>query len=129
MKERCKTCGIEIEVKGKYHAGFSQVGFLYCDRDPTVLTFGIYDKGFMKIIPDRAPWDLSDEEKKQVEKHLVDCPCGGRFLFRNPLRCPLCGGAFADPMSLDQIYFVIVSARIDGEKTNIWKDKEVSERA
>jgi len=120
MKERCRACGLELEIKGKYHAGFSQVGFLYCDRDQAVLTFGIYDERLLNLVPGNAPWAFTDEEKKLVEDHLLDCPCGGRFSFRNPLICPECGGAFANPMSLDDIYFAVIGPWIDGEKADIW---------
>jgi hypothetical protein len=27
----------------RYHAGFSNLGYLYCDRDDTVLTWGAYN--------------------------------------------------------------------------------------
>jgi hypothetical protein len=129
-KQQCKTCGVELEVKGKYHAGFSDLGFLYCDKDTTVLTFSSYDPQYQEIVGRIHPWVLAWDGKmgelRRVESRLRKCPCGGSFSFLNPLRCPVCRGAFSGPIS-DDIYFVILGKRIDGEKTNIWKDREVVE--
>lgn len=130
-KQQCRTCGVELEVKGKYHAGFSDLGFLYCDKDTTVLTFSSYDTQYQEIVGRIHPWVLAwdgrMDELRRVESKLRKCPCGGSFSFRNPLRCPVCGKAFSRPMS-DDIFFVILDKRIDGDKANIWKDGEVVEK-
>jgi len=123
MKARCESCGVEISVAEAYHAGKGDEAFLYCDRDSTALTFCIYDEAYRRIVGRAAfPWNLTANEKEEVERLLVECPCGGRFSFKNPLRCPICGGVFSDPMKLSQSEVVIVIDRhIDGSRTQIWK--------
>ncbi len=123
-KYRCKSCGSEVEGKGRFHTGFNDTGFLYCDRDSTVLTFSSFDPMYEAIAGMVHPWTLAEERKadilKAVEDHIVDCPCGGRFSFENPLRCPVCGGVFSEPMS-GNIYFVVLDRHLDGEQMNVWK--------
>jgi hypothetical protein len=34
-----------------------------------------------------------DEYRRRVEAKAGACPCGGRFTFDAPLRCPACGSA------------------------------------
>ena len=120
---RCQSCGSEVEAKGRYHTGFNDTGFLYCDRDSTVLTFGAYDKKFEELVGDKViPWELDEDQKHRIASNLVGCPCGGRFSFANPLRCPRCKGVLSAPMSPRGIYFVQIDKRLDSEKTRIWKD-------
>jgi hypothetical protein len=117
----CKNCGKTFAIKEKHHAGFSDVGFLYCDRDSTVLTFSAFDPEFERVVGcrDCVPWQLEVDQQERVENALIPCPSGGRFQFRNPLRCPNCGQPLAEPMRKD-IYYYVLDARIDGEKTNVW---------
>jgi len=119
----CKNCKSEIVVKGRYHAGLSDSGFLYCSKDGTVLTFNAYDPGFERASDCRAcvPWQLTEDQRRRVEENLIHCPCGGVFSFKNPLKCPVCGAPFAEPMTKD-IYFYVLDRVIDGEKVRVWKD-------
>lgn len=122
----CKTCGAQVAVKEAYHAGRSDVIFLYCDLDSTVLTFNWYDPEYEKIVHREPigpnPFELTGKERKKVEDRLIGCPCGGKFLFRNPLRCPVCHGVFADPPKLSHSEtVVIVDRHINGEKSSVWK--------
>jgi hypothetical protein len=124
-KYRCKSCGSDVEGKGRYHTGFNDTGFLYCDRDSTVLTFSSFDPKYEAVAGAVHPWVLTQEGRsdvlRAVEDRLVDCPCGGRFSFDNPLRCPICGDVFSRQMSKN-IYFIVLARRLDGEKKNVWKD-------
>lgn len=118
----CEHCGTRVAVKARYHAGFSDLGFLYCDKDSKVVTFNAYDPEYHRAVGcnDCVPWQLTDEQQTRVEDALVPCPCGGNFLFKNPLRCPNCGKPLAKPIMKD-IYFYVLDQIIDGEKVHIWK--------
>jgi hypothetical protein len=114
-------------VAEAYHAGKGDEVFLYCDKDTTALTFSWYDATYESIVHREPvgpnPFDLTEEEQRKVENRLIKCPCGGRFLFKNPLRCPMCCGVFSDPPRLSWSEVVVVMDRhIDGNKTQIWKE-------
>jgi hypothetical protein len=121
----CPSCEKNIPIQGIYHAGFNDEGFLYCNRDLTVLTFSIYDETFIKLAPDRTPWPkdaiapLNKEEQGSIERQLKSCPCGGTFSFRNQPRCLYCHASLAS--LVDSIHYVIFNRRISGEKEQIWK--------
>ena len=122
---KCKSCGAEVEGRARYHTGFSNMGFLYCNKDQTVLVFSSYDKVYTKLVGGPIPpwglaWGKKTEELKRVEDNLVSCPCGGRFLFVNPLICPVCKGVFSEPIAED-IHFIILGKLIDADKENVWK--------
>ena len=130
-KFRCMTCGVEIEGTGKYpyHAGFGDVGFLYCDRDTTVLMFSMYDPFYTKLFEDlgqeaECPWTYAEEGNTEalnlIERNLIGCPCGGQFSFDNHLRCPKCAGVFSEPLS-KTIYFIVLDKLLDGNEVNVWK--------
>jgi len=122
-KFKCKTCGKQVEGE-RYHAGFSDIGFLYCNKDSTVLIFNAFDPVFEKLAGDIHPWTLVEENNKEkmesIENNLINCPCGGRFYFDNYLICPICGGEFSEQMAKN-IYVFVLGQEIDGEKQNIWK--------
>lgn len=121
---RCKSCGSEVECRGRFHTGFNNTGFLYCDQDSTVLTFSSFDPAFEAISGNAHPWTLAKEGKldvlKMIEDNLINCECGGRFSFDNPLKCPRCNGVLSEPMS-QNIYFVVLDKHIDGENVNVWR--------
>jgi hypothetical protein len=122
----CPSCRKPLPVKGVYHAGFNDVGFFYCDKDQTVLTFSAYDETYKELIPNKKPWapyaggNLTLQEQRLVEKHLRPCPCGGRFRFHNKPRCPSCGKSIAT--LVDSIHYIVLQTKVDGDKSHIWKD-------
>jgi len=60
---QCKSCGATLAAE-RYHAGFSDVGFLYCDKDSTILTWSAYDPDFDKVVGEKkVPWGLTEEER------------------------------------------------------------------
>lgn len=127
---QCKSCGAKVLGQGRYHAGFNDTPFLYCDKDSTVLTFHDYDPVYRRLLASHSLpnaialtfiKERNEEALRVIEEHLTSCPCGGRFSFKNPLRCPVCGGAFSGPLS-ETIYFLVLDKEVDGEKVNVWKD-------
>lgn len=84
--------------------------------DPT------YERMVRKVPIGPNPFDLTEEEERKVESQLIGCPCGGRFSFKNPLICPVCGEVFSDPPKLSWSEVVVVIDRhIDGNKASIWR--------
>jgi hypothetical protein len=120
MAQPCPHCHVDLEPILRYHhAGFSDQGFAYCDRDSTVVTFSVYDRVYMRLAPSRTfPERLPAAELKAVEDHLLPCPCGGRFRFTNKPLCPHCFKP-VDELA-DQSTVFILGRRIDGEKANVW---------
>jgi len=120
----CKNCHKEIKVNQKYfyHAGFSDEGFLCCNKCTTILLFSSYDDYYSKLVNDKHPWVLNIKEKEKVERELIKCPCGGRFLFKNKPRCPFCNKPIQNLLPA-KIYYVILGKIIDGDKEIIWKNK------
>lgn len=121
----CKNCSKKIKIKQEYpyHAGFSNRGFLYCDKDSTILLFSSYDKYYSKLVNDKQPWMLTARDKQKVERGLIDCPCGGKFLFKNKPRCPFCNKSIQNLLPA-KIYYVILGKVIDGDKEIIWRVKK-----
>lgn len=87
----CDRCELSFRVQS-FHAGFSDVTYLYCSNRPHVL---IVDRG----VPDAPPL-LSEAEPAAVarfERRLPPCAdCGGSFLYLNPFRCPHCLAPYID---------------------------------
>jgi hypothetical protein len=121
-KVECRSCGATIPARCVHHGTKSDEGFLYCDRDGTVLTFCVYDEIYREVTGGGGfPFNLTREQKTEVEKRLIPCPCGGRFAFDNPLMCPECGGVLIPPMTLAHVEEAIVLDRcIDANFTWIW---------
>ncbi len=132
IKLKCSSCGRLTESKQDhpYHAGFSDVCFLYCDRDSAVVTFSVYDPTYESLSDGKVAWDgrLNEVERRRIEENLLSCPCGGRFSFENSLRCPFCGAVLADSI-LKTNYFYIIGDDVDGERQNVWKSPLIQKRA
>ena len=116
----CPYCKKIITVKGRYHAGFSNQGFLYCDKDSTVLVFDSYGRYYTKLIPNKPPWTLTGKEKELIESHLNQCPCGGSFGFSSKPKCPHCRREL--PGLMDTIYYVILDKTVNGDNKSAWKN-------
>jgi undecaprenyl-diphosphatase len=120
----CKSCGSTYGLSGHWprHAGDHEVGFLYCDRDPTVVTWSAFDERYLDVADNiSTPWNLSVFSQTPVEAALKPCPCGGRFKFENRLLCPDCRAILAENME-NTIYFYIIGEHVDGEEVNIWEE-------
>ncbi|MBI5300160.1 MAG: hypothetical protein HY877_07725 [Deltaproteobacteria bacterium] len=123
MNLKCPHCRKNIHLKQKYpyHAGFSDVGFLYCNMCPTLLLFRAYDLEFEKLVGEtKVPWSLILTEKKKVEDNLKPCPCGGHFRFDAYPRCPYCNQNVQSLLP-DNIHFIEFGKVIDADKDeSIW---------
>ena len=118
---QCPSCNFVIDVSYPkiIHAGFSDCGFLYCDKSGDLVTWSSYDKTYQSLVPNKHPWDLNAKEKAIIESNLVACPCGGKFPFAAKPRCPRCNHEI--PSIVDNIHWIDWKNRLDGERRNIWK--------
>lgn len=123
MNIDCPNCKKKVELDQQYfyHAGRSNQGFLYCDRDSTILVFGAYDPAYVRIVGNIHPWMLDLDQRVEVERHLISCPCGGSFSFSNPPLCPHCGGSLQAALP-SPMHYIIVNRLVDGDREPIWKD-------
>jgi hypothetical protein len=64
--DRCSACHREVGVE-RFHAGFGDQGFIYCDRDSTILTWDSLDPSWTSLVGEVHPWMLSPEQKVEVE--------------------------------------------------------------
>jgi hypothetical protein len=121
MNIQCQACGITTELKQAqpYHAGFSSLGFLYCDSSSAIVEFNPYNLKYMAVVGDKHPWALSSEEKSRLEAALKPSPTGGRFRFGAMPRCPKCQAILPDLLN-DDIHFVEIGLVIDADKEDAW---------
>lgn len=124
MTVTCPECKQEIELdqEYQYHFGFSNLGVLYCDRDPTVLTVEPWDENYRATVGGGTlPWMLTDAQRQEVEAALKPCPCGGSFSFDNPPLCPHCGASIQ--ALVEPWHFIIPGRLIEAEKApaEVWK--------
>lgn len=121
---RCMMCNSEVTGKIIDSAG-EELVFLYCDKDPTVLTFDYWDKRCRSIADGQMQWPYPKKWDtnllRSIERELIPCPCGGRFSFDNALRCPKCGGVLAEPMSATK-NLMNLGHRLDSRRMNVWKE-------
>jgi hypothetical protein len=132
MSYKCEFCGTIIpnEYPNLIHAGFSNLGFMYCNKCPNLLVWESYDKIYSTFIGDKHPWTLSEEEKKKVEDNAIQCECGGKFQFDAKLRCPECNNEIPGilPSSIEFIELKnVIQGDIDGNirggKGIIWRKR------
>jgi hypothetical protein len=121
---RCRHCDNEIRFE-RYHAGFGDQGYMYCDRDSTVVTWSAYEPAYAAIAGNVNPWVLGDDAKRRVEDAVVECPHGGRFSFDALPRCPHCGSELPE-LAADPIYFVILADWLNGDSQTVWRDGELA---
>lgn len=115
----CPACHGTLQYE-RIHAGFSNLGYMYCDQDETVLTWDAYDPRYTRVI-DEHPWMLANDERANVEGALGPCPFGGAFKFRNVPHCPNCR-AELPTLAVESVYFVVLGRRLDASKDSLWRD-------
>jgi hypothetical protein len=121
MEISCSACRQVTSIPQEYpfHAGFSGVGFLYCDSFPAILVFGTYNRKYTAIVGDKHPWSLDSAEKKRLEDALKPFRRGGRFRFGAPPRCPACNEPLPDLLK-DDVHFVKLGEFVDADKDDVW---------
>jgi hypothetical protein len=117
----CRHCGHEIEFE-RYNARFGDQGFMYCDSDPTVVTWSSYDRTYSRLSGDTHPWMLDDQQKILIEDAILPCPNGGHFRFDANPRCPRCNAELSE-LRDDPAYFVIMGSRVDGDRVPVWRPR------
>jgi hypothetical protein len=88
----CKDCGFEntFAQNYAYHAGLSDLGFLYNDEGNLTLFWSTFDPDYEQLVGKVHPWKLSSKQQAIVENALKPTPSGGSFSFRNVPRCANC---------------------------------------
>ena len=105
----CPQCGgtNSFDQPYRYHAGFSNQGFLYNDTGNLTLVWSSYDPAYKAIVGEGNPCDrLTADQQRLFEARLLPAPIGGAFRFKNPARCVHCGHPISGPMT-DEIYYVV----------------------
>ncbi|MCX5650648.1 MAG: hypothetical protein NTU45_04565 [Planctomycetota bacterium] len=117
---KCDHCGNRIEDLHAFHAGFSNRGFLYCDRFAEILEFDAFDPHFIAIVGDKHPWSLTPVEQSLVEEALEPSPRGGRFRFAASPRCPACNAPI-EGLLIDRFHFIEIGDVIDADSARVWR--------
>ena len=104
---KCKECGRDnvFDQPYPYHAGFSDMGFLYSDSGHFTLTWNDYDPVIRRFFPEGSRWDRDVELRHRFEQALHPAPDGGRWRAENPARCMYCSAPISGSM-LQTIYFL-----------------------
>jgi hypothetical protein len=114
----CPVCSCTFEYE-RFNARFGNQGYMYCDSDPTVLTWNAYDPAYSTLSGNTHPWMLDEHQMTDVEEHVIACPSGGHFRFAALPRCPNCNSEL-EALHTDPAYFVVIQSRLDGDKVQIW---------
>lgn len=87
----CDHCHASFRLQS-FHAGFSNLTYLYCSRQPHTLVASSY-------IEDAPPvlGEADSDSVARFESKVPPCSkCGGEFRYLNPLRCPHCLAPYID---------------------------------
>ncbi len=110
----CATCGFENVFRQpyRYHAGFSDMAFLYNEAGNCTLVWGVYDPVYERLLAGDDAWRPSRAHQEQLEALLPLSPCGDRWCFAAPARCSACSAVIAKPMASGEIYYLEYSGSI-----------------
>ena len=95
---------------------------MYCDSDNTLVTWSSFGDSYTRLVPDKHPWTLDDDEWLLIEESIIQCPNGGRFKFSGPPRCPFCNGELPQPKS-ESIYFLVLGDWLNGELQEVFRNE------
>jgi len=113
----CPHCGFDNSFDQPYpfHAGFSNVGFLYNQAGNLTLVWSSFDPAYERIVGQKHPWMLDANDQARLEAALLSSPRGDRWLFSNPGRCGRCNDPIAPPM-LDHIYYLVYAGSVHTDR-------------
>jgi len=108
MNVVCKSCNFVNKFKQKhpYHAGLSNLGFLYNDDGNLTLIWNSYDEDYQQIVGEVHPWSLSQQQQSALEGVLKPAPSGGRWSFKNVPRCSKCHEPIGQSTN-ETIYYLV----------------------
>jgi hypothetical protein len=118
----CGSCRRAFDYQ-QFHAGFGDQGFMYGAAEGTVLTWSAFDPAYRGLV-DALPWMLTEDQKRRVESEIKPGFSDEPFGFDNVPRCPHCHQPVDNLLDQSRAYFVITADRIDGEQTNIWRERD-----
>jgi hypothetical protein len=97
---QCTHCGHTnaFDQPHGYHAGFSDLGFLYNEAGDRTLVWSVYDPVFVQVVGDTNPWDWSPSARARFESILPPSPTGSAWGADFPGRCLNCHEAILEPM-------------------------------
>ncbi len=116
-REPCPRCGTSLEYRLTAPAD-DQRGFMYCGVDGALVEWSVRDPVYRHLARAR-PWELDGRQQGRVERAVRPCPCGGRFAFANPPRCPSCHGSLRD-LFPERQFAVVIGARFDADRDDVW---------
>ncbi len=120
QRATCPHCEQAFDYE-RYHAGFSNLGHLYCDRDETVLTWDSYGATYRRLADEKHPWMLNPAEQLRVEDALMPCSTdGGRFAFANPPLCRNCHQSI-EFLVPHREYLVVTGTQLDADVSGMWR--------
>ena len=105
----CKACGHqnEFDQPYPYHAGFSDVGFLYNEAGNATLIWSAYDPYFQKNYGEMQLWPSRKSPSTEAfEAILPLSPKGDRWTFAASARCINCKSEISPPMGQTVNYLV-----------------------
>lgn len=116
----CTFCDFVNKFKQKYpyHAGFSNLGFLYNDDGNLTLVWNSYDPDYQRIVGEVHPWGLSKSQQSKLEAALKPAPYGGNWSFKNVPRCSKCHEPVGKSIKED-IYFLIFPGSLELDNPKI----------
>jgi hypothetical protein len=114
MKVICRTCSFEnvFAQEYAYHAGLSNLGFLYNDNGNLTLVWSSFDPDYESIVGEKHPWALSSRQRAVLEATLKPAPFGGNWSFKNVPRCTNCHKPIGQSI-IDTIYYLVFPSSLE----------------
>ena len=120
MKIVCSGCGAPnvFDQRHRYHAGFSNVGFLYDNPGTCTLIWSTFDPAYTAVVGEAHPWMLDETQRHLLEARLRPSPSGGRWRFKNVPRCVHCQAGIGKSITQD-IYYYVYPGSVNTEKSGV----------
>lgn len=140
---KCPHCQNTFNIR-YFHAGFSDIEFLYCNKCPNAVQISAYDdlhsyfygkymglsfvvSGIISMVSGgEVAFGNCFKFQKETEMALKPCPCGGNFSYKAKPRCPCCLNSISRKdikkqwVGYRRVYAIVIG-ELFGEK-DIWGD-------